>query len=169
MSAGEPAAPHWRLLVDPGHCLALGFGSGLARVAPGTWGSVVGFGLYWPLSTLPSAYYLGLVAVLFGLGVPLCARTAAALGQHDHGAIVWDEIVGVLLTLSVCSGGIYSALLGFAAFRLFDIVKPWPIDLSDQRVQGGFGIMLDDALAAIYAGIVVLLFEYFSESYKLFQ
>jgi len=102
-------------------------------------------------------------------GVPLCERTAAALGEHDHGAIVLDEVVGYLVTVSFCSSGVPGLLVGFCAFRFFDIVKPWPIRLVDRRVGGGLGIMLDDLLAAVYALLAVEIFEYFSFGYKLFQ
>ena len=102
-------------------------------------------------------------------GVPICARTALALGEHDHGAIVWDEVVGVMLTLSFCSMGILWWVAGFAAFRGFDIAKPWPIRWFDREVGGGLGIMLDDVLAAIYAIGVLKLIEYFSKGYTLIQ
>ncbi|MEQ8230751.1 MAG: phosphatidylglycerophosphatase A [Gammaproteobacteria bacterium] len=162
-----PIAP--ALLRDPGHCLALGLGSGLLRPAPGTWGTLVGVLCYWPLAGAPFAVYGAVVMFLFVVGVPLCARTARALGTHDHGGIVLDEIVGYLATVTFCSSGVIGALAGFVAFRFFDIVKPWPIRLVDRRVGGGLGIMLDDLLAAIYACIVLELFEYLSFGYKLFQ
>ncbi|MEQ8659349.1 MAG: phosphatidylglycerophosphatase A [Gammaproteobacteria bacterium] len=157
------------LLRDPGHCLALGCGSGLLRPAPGTWGTLVGVLCYWPLAGAPVALHAVLVALLFVLGVPLCGRTARALGTHDHGGIVFDEIVGYLATVTFCSTGLSGALLGFVAFRFFDIVKPWPVRLADRRIGGGFGIMLDDLIAAVYAGATLELFEYLSFSYKLFQ
>ena len=97
------------------------------------------------------------------------ARTAAALGSHDHGAIVIDEIVGMLLTVSFCSSGPIGVLVGFCAFRFFDIVKPWPIRLADARLGGGLGIMFDDLLAAGYALAVLEIFEYFSFGYRMFQ
>jgi len=134
--------------------LALGFGSGLAPKAPGTWGSVAGLALY--LSTiafLPSSVQLVVISVAFFLGVYLCGACADALGVHDHGAIVWDEFVGqwlVLVYLFECLGArsIVAVVTGFGLFRLFDIAKPWPIRWADQKVHGGFGIMLDDVLAA---------------------
>lgn len=150
------------MLLDPGHCLSLGFGSGLVPKAPGTWGSVVGVGLYFLLAPLgPWGYWAATLLVIL-LGWPLCGRTAEALGEHDHGAIVLDEIAGVLVTLGLCNGSWASIGVGFLAFRLFDIAKPWPIRLADQRVRGGFGIMLDDLIAAGFALLVVEIFEYFS-------
>ncbi len=157
------------MLADPGHCLALGFGSGLAPRAPGTAGTVVAIGVYLLLAPLPLAAYLAVVGVLFTAGCVVAGRTARALGQHDHGAIVVDEIVGYLLTVTFCSTGGIGLAAGFLAFRFFDIFKPWPIKAVDRRVGGGFGIMADDVLAAGYAMIFLELFEYFSLSYKLFE
>jgi phosphatidylglycerophosphatase A len=153
---------HAALLRDPGHFLALGCGSGLVPRAPGTAGTVVGVGLFWLVADLDKPQYLVLVCVLFGIGIPLCQRTAAAMGAHDHPAIVWDEIVGYLLTMAFVAPGFAACIVGFIAFRLFDIFKPWPIALLDRHVPGGMGIMLDDILAAIYAGLVLAVIEYLS-------
>jgi phosphatidylglycerophosphatase A len=87
----------------------------------------------------------------FCLGIYLCGETARRLGVHDHGGIVWDEFVGLWLVLLLIPAGLFWWLAGFFLFRLFDIVKPWPIGWLDQRLGGGFGIMLDDVLAALYA------------------
>ncbi len=152
------------LLRDPGHFLALGAGSGLLPKGPGTAGTLIGVALYWSLAGLDKSVYLSVVAVLFVLGIPLCHRTAQVMGRHDHPAIVWDEIVGYLLTMAFTVPSIRGCLIAFIAFRIFDIFKPWPIRVLDQRVGGGLGIMLDDALAAIYAGLVVVFIEYLSYS-----
>lgn len=164
-----PVSPSARLLRDPGHCLALGLGSGLARRAPGTWGSVVGLAFAAVLLPLPGMIYGSLVLAAFVLGVWLCARTAHALGTPDHGAIVLDEIVGMLLTVSFCSSGWIGLAVGFCAFRIFDIVKPWPIRWIDRHVHGGLGIMLDDVLAAVFAALALESFEYLSFGYMMFQ
>lgn len=153
-----------RLLRDPGHFIALGAGSGLIPKAPGTAGTVVGVALYWPLSALDQTIYLAVVIALFVVGIPLCSRTAAKLGVHDHPAIVWDEIVGYLLTMAFTTASLRSCIIAFMAFRIFDIFKPWPIGVLDRSVGGGTGIMLDDALAAMYAGLVVVFIEYLSYS-----
>ncbi|MCP5201338.1 MAG: phosphatidylglycerophosphatase A [Gammaproteobacteria bacterium] len=158
-----------RLLLDPGHWLALGAGSGLSPWAPGTCGSAAALLLYWPLANSGPLPILGMACALFALGVPLCGRTARVLGEHDHGAIVLDEVVGMLLTVSFCSSGVVGVVVGFCAFRFFDIVKPWPVRWADGRVQGGLGIMLDDLLAGLYGLIVVEIFEYISFGYKLFE
>ena len=152
------------LLRDPGHFLALGAGSGLLPKGPGTAGTLIGVALYWSLAGLDKSVYLSVVAVLFVLGIPLCHRTAQVMGRHDHPAIVWDEIVGYLFTMAFTVPSIRGCLIAFIAFRIFDIFKPWPIRVLDQRVGGGLGIMLDDALAAIYAGLVVVFIEYLSYS-----
>lgn len=153
--------PDARLLRDPGHCLALGFGSGLAPVAPGTFGSVVGVGLYLLLLPLPPLAYGVAALVLVLLGIPLCGRTAKALGVHDHPAIVWDEVAAMPVALAVAGGDPWLIVLGFALFRLFDIWKPWPIRWFDAHIHGGLGIMLDDLLAAGAAGAALASFRYF--------
>jgi len=146
MKTGLP--PLVRLLRDPGHFLALGFGSGLAPVAPGTFGSLVGLALHIGLSrflALP-AYTLAVV-VLAAAGVWLCGRAARALGGADPGAVVWDEIVGMLVALAGMPHHWSWWLAGFLLFRVFDIAKPWPVSWADRRLSGGLGIMMDDLLA----------------------
>ncbi|MFT4580997.1 MAG: phosphatidylglycerophosphatase A [Gammaproteobacteria bacterium] len=155
-------APTGTMLRDPGHFLALGGGSGLFPKGPGTAGSVVGLLVYWPMMTLDNWTYIAITIALFGVGVPLCQRTAAILGEHDHPAIVWDEIVGMLLTLSVVSPSITGCALAFVLFRIFDIFKPWPISFLDRRIAGGLGIMLDDVFAAIFSIIILVFIEYLS-------
>jgi len=145
----------WR---NPVHFLAFGCGAGAIPVAPGTFGTLVAIPLYLILQPLPLLYYLLVVAVMAVFGIWLCGRTAADIGVHDHGGIVWDEIVGYLLTMIAAPSGWLSVVLGFALFRLFDITKPWPIRLADRRLGGGFGIMFDDVLAAVYAGLLLQLF-----------
>ncbi len=158
----ESGPPRVALLRDPGHLLALGFGSGLSPQGPGTAGTIIGVALYWPLAGAAQAVYLAIVAMAFVVGIWLCGRTAAALGEHDHPAIVWDEIVGYLVTMAFVDPGLLAAVLGFVAFRLFDIFKPWPISVLDRKVHGGLGIMLDDLLAAVFGIIVLAFIEYLS-------
>lgn len=147
-------------LSNPVHFCAVGFGSGLLRPAPGTWGTLVGCLLLlvvapW-LGTQSWAYWL-LCMVMALLGVYLCGRTARDVGVPDHGAIVWDEIVGIFVTLCFVPFSITALCIGFVLFRLFDILKPWPIAWLDARIHGGIGIMLDDLVAALYAGIILVL------------
>lgn len=140
-----------RLLRNPLHCLSLGFGSGLAPFAPGTFGTLVAIPPYLLLAELAWPYYLAAVVAGLILGIFICAYTSHALGVHDHGAIVWDEIVGFWITMIAVPPSWQWILAGFMLFRLFDIVKPWPIRLVDSKMKGGAGIMLDDVLAGLYA------------------
>lgn len=149
-------------LRDPLHLLALGFGSGCAPSTPGTAGTLVGVVLYLPMQYLHFPYYVLAVSVLFLIGIPICGRTARDLGEHDHGAIVWDEIVGYLATMTLAPlNGWWWMGAGFVLFRVFDIWKPWPIQLLDRRVPGGLGIMADDLLAAIYSLISLQIIAHF--------
>ena len=147
-------------LKDPGHFLALGGGSGLAPRAPGTFGSMVGVGVYALMLALPLPLYLTVTALMFALGIPLCARTARALGVHDHPAIVWDEVAAMPVALLSAGGDWRWMLVGFALFRLFDIWKPWPIRWADRSVHGGLGIMLDDLGAALLAAAALVSCQY---------
>lgn len=145
-------APSYRLLLShPAHFISLGFGSGLAPKAPGTFGSLTAWGLF--------AMFQGLIddrsmAVLLAASIPLgawcIARTGRALGEVDHGAIVWDEFVAVWLVLWLCPAGLLWQAVAVAVFRFFDILKPWPIRQADARFKNGFGVMFDDLLAAGY-------------------
>jgi phosphatidylglycerophosphatase A len=124
-------------------------------VAPGTFGTLVGIPAYLLLQPLAIYIYVAVVAGLFGVGVWLCHVTEQDLGVHDHPGIVWDEIVGYLITMFMAPVGWVWMAAGFLLFRLFDIWKPFPIRQIERRIQGGFGNMLDDALAALYAWVVL--------------
>jgi len=138
-------------LTDPVHLLALGFGSGLSPKAPGTVGTLAAVPLYWLVSGWPWQAY-GLLLLIAALaGIWLCDRTARDLGVHDHPAIVWDEFVGFGITMLLAPAGWLWIASGFALFRLFDVLKPWPISWCDRHVHGGLGIMLDDILAGVLA------------------
>lgn len=138
------------------HFLAFGFGTGLAKKAPGTWGTLAG------LAVMPLLYWLPLPLALLWIvlasvfGVWLCGRVAEDLGVPDHGGIVWDEMVGIWLTLILLPNSLLWWVLGFVLFRILDIVKPWPISWLDRHVAGGLGIMLDDILAGVIAGLLLL-------------
>ncbi len=142
----------WR---RPIHLLAFGFGTGTSAVAPGTVGTLLGIPLYLLMQSWSLPVYLGACAVLFGLGVIICHITARDLKVHDHAGIVFDEIVGYLVTMTGAPTGWWWVGLGFLLFRLFDIWKPWPIRQADRQLGGGFGIMFDDLLAAGYAGSIL--------------
>ncbi len=141
------------LLRHPAHLIAFGFGAGLAPKAPGTAGTVLGLPLFWGIAALARDLpaRLALLAAAFLLGVWACARAGRALGVADHGGIVWDEIVAYALVLLFTPPGWLWIALAFALFRLFDILKPWPIRFFDTRLKNGFGVMFDDLLAAVYA------------------
>jgi phosphatidylglycerophosphatase A len=133
--------------------LAQGFGVGRIKVAPGTFGTLVGIPFYYLLHTLTPAWYAAVVFVLFLAGVWFCARAGKLLGTHDHPSLVWDEIVGYLITMFAAPLGWAWMAVGFLLFRLFDIWKPAPIRQLDKTVPGGFGTMIDDAVAGLYACI----------------
>ncbi len=139
------------LLSHPSHFIALGFGAGLARLAPGTFGTVVGLPLFYCLMAAPELVHYTTIAVLFFIGIPICAKTGKSLGVADHGSIVWDEIVAMMLVLEFTPHNAKWWLVAFTLFRIFDIWKPFPIRQCDAKIKGGFGVMLDDLLAAIYA------------------
>ena len=151
------SAEHPRAILfnNPIYFCALGFGSGCAPWAPGTFGTVAALPLYWLAADLPLLWFVVLTLLMFGIGVYICDRTARDLGVHDHPAIVWDEIVGYFITMIAAPFGWRWMLVGFLLFRVFDIIKPWPIRWVDQRVVGGFGIMFDDVLAGIYAWLIL--------------
>lgn len=140
---------------NPVHFLAFGFGSGLSPKAPGTMGTLAALPIWYLLAQLPLAGYIAGLLLVIAVGPYLCGKTARDLGVHDHGGIVWDEIAGFLLAMLLVPVSIWTALIGFALFRLFDIVKPWPIGWLDKHVHGGTGIMLDDLVAALYAGVCI--------------
>lgn len=146
--------------------LAFGFGSGLVPFAPGTAGTLAGMLVALPLAGIPIWAALGLVGLAFLAGIPICQKASQALGVHDHGGIVWDEFVGIWLVLALVPFHWAWWLAAFAAFRFFDVVKPWPIDWLDEKVHGGFGIMLDDLLAAVYAAAVLILIGILSKAFS---
>ena len=150
-------------LRNPIHFLALGFGSGLLHPAPGTWGSLVGVivgALLLPW--LDAKTFFILTALCFFLGIWLCDRTSHDMGVHDHGSIVWDEIVAVFLVLlAVPQVSLFWCTIAFVTFRLFDILKPYPIRYFDEKLTNGFGIMVDDILAAGYSILVILALAHF--------
>jgi phosphatidylglycerophosphatase A len=142
------------VLRDPVHWFAFGLGTGLLPVAPGTWGSLPAIVIWWflPKDLLLQASVAG---VGFLIGIWLCGESARRLGEHDHGGIVWDEIVGMFLTLMVIPPEPVWILAAFVLFRVADIWKPWPIRELDHRLRGGLGIMLDDVIAALYAAVLL--------------
>jgi phosphatidylglycerophosphatase A len=139
------------LLKHPVHCLALGLGTGLLPKAPGTFGTLVGIPFYVAFAGLAPTYYVAMLLLMSLAGVGICQATSTQLRVHDHPGIVFDEIVGYLITMFMLPFNWMWMLAGFIAFRIFDILKPWPISWLDKRVHGGLGIMLDDILAGVFA------------------
>lgn len=146
------------LFSHPAHLFALGFGTGLAPVAPGTVGTLLGFPFYWVLSSWfgPVGMFIS-VAVMFILGVWACQRTGDDMGIADHSSMVWDEVVAFVLILIFTPPGIFWQSFAFFAFRFFDVLKPPPIREADRRWKGGFGVMFDDILAAGYTLLLMAL------------
>lgn len=141
------------------HILATGLGSGLSPKAPGTAGS---------LAAVPFCYLLGLaslplkaaiIVVAFAIGVYACQKATDAIGIDDHGGIVWDEFVGMFITVACLPNTLAWLIAGFVVFRIFDIWKPWPIGPIDAKLKGGLGIMLDDVIAGVFALVVLKLIE----------
>ena len=143
------------VLRDPIHILAFGFGTGLAPFAPGTFGSLPGILLFWLTLDYGLFVQLGVAVAITMAGIWICGESARRIGVHDHGGIVWDEIVGMYVTLLVAPLSVTGWVLAFVFFRVMDIVKPWPISDLDHRLGGGLGIMLDDLVAALYAAILL--------------
>ncbi|UJF18851.1 phosphatidylglycerophosphatase A [Vibrio sp. SS-MA-C1-2] len=139
------------------HFLATGFGSGLSPIIPGTMGTLAGIPLYLLIAQLSWPLYWLVIIVASIIGCKLCQKTSDDMGVHDHGSIVWDEFVGLWITLSIVPMMGISPfdwqwlLAGFVLFRFFDMLKPWPISYFDKNVHGGFGIMIDDIVAGFIA------------------
>lgn len=146
---------------DPIQFLALGFGSGLAPKAPGTFGTLAAIPVYYLMSSLSVSLYAGLTLFMAVIGIYICGYCAKAVNVHDHPAIVWDEFVGFFITMFMVPLSLTNVVLGFALFRFFDIVKPWPISYFDRHVKGGFGIMIDDVIAGVMALICLQAIIYF--------
>jgi phosphatidylglycerophosphatase A len=146
----------------------VGLGSGLAPKAPGTFGSAFAllFVPFW--FAVGFKISLAVIVLMSIVGIYICGKTAEIIHVHDDGRIVWDEFAGQSITfLPLIYIGQISwlwALVGFALFRLFDIWKPWPINVIDRQVDGGFGIMLDDIIAGIWAALCILLYLYISKA-----
>ena len=156
--AEDPSTrPPVRALRDPVQLLALGFGAGLVPRAPGTAGSLIGLAAAMLAAQWGGWVAAAITAVVAAAGVWICGEGARRLAVHDHPAIVWDEIAGMMITMLAAPRGWLWAVLAFALFRGFDIIKPWPIRQVDHAMRGGAGIMLDDVMAGILAALVLLL------------
>lgn len=151
-------------LKNPLHFLAIGFGSGLIKPAPGTWGSLAGLILsicLWHL-THSSLFFILLSVLSFIFGCYICEKVSHDIGVHDDGRIVWDEIVAIFLMFAFLPEyNILYYVLTFISFRIFDILKPYPIRYFDEKLESGLGIMVDDIIAAIFALISLYIIHAF--------
>jgi phosphatidylglycerophosphatase A len=155
-----PPPPARFLVSHPAHFLALGFGAGLAPVAPGTFGTLVAIPLAIVLRA--NATETGFIAAIVAaavMGVWAATVTGRDLGVPDHGAIVWDEVVAFLLVLYFVGDNALHVAFAFLVFRVFDIVKPPPIRNIDAAMKNGVGVMLDDLVAAGYTLLVLALWR----------
>ena len=151
-----------KMLLNPVHFFALGFGSGLTPKLPGTAGTLVGALLFILIPNISWIAYLVIVVCGFLFGIFCCGYTARILNVHDHHSIVWDEIIGYLITMFMVPKEWMWILIGFILFRAFDILKPWPISFIDRRMGGGLGVMLDDVIAALFSLAIIHIGIYFS-------
>jgi phosphatidylglycerophosphatase A len=150
------------VLRHPAHFIALGGGAGLAPFAPGTFGTLLAVPLFWLAAPrLEPLLYLAALALLFAIGVWACGVTGRALGAPDAGSMVWDETVAFLLVLFFTPAGIYWQVFAFVVFRVFDIAKPPPIRYYERTIKGGWGVMIDDIVAAFYTLLVLALVRLF--------
>jgi len=156
-STGLILRPSWRFLLrHPAHFIAFGGGAGLVPGAPGTMGTLLALPLYWLIAPwLGPLEFLLVMAALFALGVWVCEVTGRAIGVPDHRGMVWDEVVAFLLVLFFIPATLLWQATAFLLFRLFDILKPPPIRFYERTFKNGFGVMLDDLVAAFYTLLVL--------------
>ena len=144
------------LFAHPAHFVALGFGTGLSPIVPGTLGTLLAFPLYAALAEwLAPAGIAAAIAGFFAIGLWACGRTGRDLGVPDHGAMTWDEVVAFLMVLLLAPAGLSWQAAAFFLFRFFDMTKPPPIRHLERTVKGGLGVMLDDVVAAFYTLLVL--------------
>jgi len=161
-AGSTPAAParpglRW-VCADPGRLIAFGFGSGLLRPGPGTWGTLLAWGLWRLSASVAPDWAIGVfLALAWAYGCWACHRVGRELGRPDHGGMVWDEMVAFWLVLWLAPATLAGQAAAFLLFRLFDITKPPPIRAFDARLKHGFGVMWDDLLAAGYTLLALAL------------
>ncbi|MDQ2068542.1 phosphatidylglycerophosphatase A family protein [Natronospira bacteriovora] len=157
MRKHAPMPPARTVFGDPVHFLAFGFGLGLSRRAPGTVGTLAALPFILLSAAWPLWAQLLLVLLVTVGGIAICGISARRLQSHDHPGIVWDEIAGWMITMLVVPVTLTTLIAGFLLFRLFDILKPWPISWLDRHLHGGAGIMMDDVLAGVMAAVLLYL------------
>jgi phosphatidylglycerophosphatase A len=150
--------PTFKELIKRPVCfLGLGFGSGLAPKAPGTFGTLAALPIYYLMQSLSVFTYIALTVLAFVIGIWICQKSADWLQKEDPSSVVWDEIVGYLVAMTAAPVGWVWMLIGFILFRVFDIWKPWPIRWFDKNMHGGLGIMVDDVVAGLLVFVVIHL------------
>lgn len=160
--AAEPSPTKAFVRSHPAYFIAFGGGAGLSPVAPGTAGTLAAFPLFWLFDFfLDPVSFLLLISFMFIIGIWACSKTGKALGNHDHGGMVWDEITAFLLVLFFTPHNLIWQAFAFLLFRLFDIIKPPPIRYYDQKLRGGFGVMFDDLLAAFLTLLCLAVWKAF--------
>lgn len=149
-------------LSQPATLIATWFGIGLLPVAPGSWASLAALPLAWLLHMAwgPAAV-AGVATVLFFVGCQVSDLVVRRGGDDDPSYIVIDEVAAQLLVLSVVPPDALYYAVGLFAFRVFDVLKPWPVSWADRAIKGGFGVMFDDLLAAIYTAAILFAFAHF--------
>jgi len=160
MTTSGPEVNFKTLLKKPAAFIAYGVGAGLSPKAPGTFGTLVAIPLYWLIQDWSLFAYLTFTVAAFLFGIWICQITVDWLKQDDPGGVVWDEVVGYLVTMIAAPKGWAWIIAGFVLFRFFDILKPWPVSLADKKLHGGLGIMLDDVLAGFYAMLTLSTVQY---------
>ena len=138
--------------------IALGFGTGLVSFAPGTIGTLVAIPFFYFSQLLPQNYDYFFVVTLFFIGIYVSNKTCTIMKDKDPSCIVIDEIVAFLALLILLKPTLFHMLLCFILFRIFDILKPFPINVLEKKFDGGFGIMIDDIAAAFYSALIMLTF-----------
>ena len=159
LPSSAPTKPTLRFMLShPAHVISLGFGSALAPFAPGTFGTLLGwFATRWLQPMLgDELFFIGLAFALI-IGTWAAGVTGRALGESDHGSIVWDEVIAMALITALLPGAMLKQAWAFLLFRLLDIRKPGPIGWADRNVKGAFGVMLDDLIAAAMTLFIVAL------------
>ena len=154
-----PIQPTLRFMLShPAHVISLGFGSGLAPFAPGTFGTLLGwFATRWLQPMLGDAIFFISLAFALAIGIWAAGVTGRALGASDHGSVVWDEVIAMALITALLPGAMWKQAWACLLFRLLDIRKPGPIGWADRNVKGAFGVMLDDLIAAAMTLFIVAL------------
>ncbi|MDR2000767.1 MAG: phosphatidylglycerophosphatase A [Zoogloeaceae bacterium] len=163
----SPMPPVSFLFRHPAYLIACGFGSGLSPFASGTVGTLFAW-LSYPLLRhyfVDDFWFGGFLVVMFALGIPVCHLTGNRLGVADHGAIVWDEIVPFWMVLLLTPATVLWQFAAFLGFRFYDIVKPPPARYFDQKMKNGFGVMMDDLVAAAYTVLTLALFKFLLDQF----